>query len=686
MQQVIIIILFNAHPSILYHPGGETQDQEDDDCGYVIEELTVPKILERLDNHDNHGKIKVHAMYTYMTATMRFLDWGLAHLKECLHRWAVSVEVMRLPQSVLDDIMVTESQAEFFARFINLPHATWFDLHIFEYICINSPDIGMTGVVACFKTSYYKAKLRDVYLDIPERKVLPGYTLIRERYERKPDDMTIFDLKDHQRRVEMDILGLPIGTMVVCFVVLDKDYLQAGWLIPSKADALAYKNMCKNFEKLAGEALTYLEVGGYQSIIVPLSLTKPSSNSSAASAEAVKPKPEQVPPTAPTEATAKPRPKKNRNLGQETPTQRQFKLWEGLPVLPCGAVVKEVGPMQREPDSRREPYPLPSGFVWESMDIDDLSILEEVVTFVCPNSTYKLSQYRVAWLLRRPGWRRDWMVGIRVASTKRLVGMICGVPSKIAIGEEIMKVILFRYIRVHKKYGGKRMEYMLVREVMRRANKHEFYQGIIFQPQTMLHCIVNTKSWQFTLTQRILIHHGYIAAERSHFKVPRFIKTPGLRKIRKDDLPKAFKFVNNYLSKYFIRPVFDDEDIFSYVFMSKPKTITTYVVADKTTGEITDMFSFMHSWLIYDQETGDFYYEAAMYYFFSTVTPQKQLLTDALVLAKNDGCDSFQAIDMPIDRSIFHEMNFFPGNTMYMSLYNYQCPELPISEVYCPSL
>ena len=329
----VISILFNAYCCLLRNPGGGAQDQEDEsDCGYVIEELTVPKILERLDQ-GNHGKIKVHAMYTYMTATMRFLDWGLAHLKECMHRWAVSADVMRLPQSVLDDIMMTESQAEFFARFINLPHATWFDLHIFEYICINSPDIGMTDVVACFKTSYYKAKLRDMYLDIPERKVLPGYTLIRERYERNPDDMTISDLKDHQRRVEMDILGLPIGTMVVCFVVLDKEYLQAGWLIPSKADALAYKNMCKNFEKLAGEALTYLEVGGYQSIIVPLSLTKSSCNTSAASTGvASSPRPEQVPPAkgaTPSEATAKPRPKKNRNLGQETPTQRQFKLGRG---------------------------------------------------------------------------------------------------------------------------------------------------------------------------------------------------------------------------------------------------------------------------------------------------------------------------------------------------------------------
>ena len=80
-------------------------------------------------------------------------------------------------------------------------------------------------------------------MDIPEWKMLPGYTLIRERYERNPNDMTIFDLKGHQRRVEMDILGLPVGTMVVCFVVLEKEYLQAGWLIPSKADARAYKNM-----------------------------------------------------------------------------------------------------------------------------------------------------------------------------------------------------------------------------------------------------------------------------------------------------------------------------------------------------------------------------------------------------------------------------------------------------------
>jgi len=653
-----------------------------DSNGYVIEELTVPTILERLEDKENLGKIKAQVMYTYMSATIQFLDWGLVQLKESLHKWAVLKDVMRLPQSVLDELMITRSQGEFYAKFVNLPQASWFDLHLYEHLCLDIDQDDMGEVVDCFKAAYYKAKLRDVHEDIPRRKLLPGYTLIHEKYHRNPDDLTIYNLKDHQRRLEINILGLPLGTMVVCYVLLYEEHLQAGWLVPKKAANLVYKNMCKNFEKLAPEGLTYLEIGGYQSISVPISLAK-AWNTENGLSDKINGNLLSI--EAPPEAKAAPKPK-NRRLGQVAPTPREFRLWEGLPVLPCGAVVKAVGPMQLEPDTKQEPYPLPTGFVWESLDIDDQLVFEEVVTFACPNSTYELSQYRLDWLLHRPGWCRDWMVGIRVVSNKRLVGMICGIPSKMVIGNETLRVVLFRYIRVHKKYGGKRMEYMLVREIMRRANQEGFYQGIIFQPHTILHCVFNTKSWQFSLTQRVHIHQGYIINEVDHFKVPRHTKTPGLRKIRRDDLPKAFKFVNEYLSRFFIHPVFDDEETFAYVFMTRPKTITTYVVVDKESGEITDMFSFMLSWIIFDQTTGDYYYEASMYYFFSTSTPQKQLVIDAMVLAKNDGCDSFQAIDIPIDNSIFHELNFLPGNTMYMSLYNYQCPELPTSEVYCPSL
>ena len=686
-----VSILLNAHYLIDSFLSGLKMKAEAGSNGYVVEELTVPSILERLEDKENLGKIKAQVMYTYMSASIQFLDWGLVQLKESLHKWAVLKDVMRLPQSVLDELMITKSQGEFYAKFVGLPHASWFDLHLYEAMCIDLDQDNMGDVVDCFKAAYYKAKLRDVHEDIPRRKLLPGYTLIHEKYHRNPDDLTIYDLKDHQQRLEVNILGLPLGTMVVCYVLLFEDSLQAGWLIPKKTDKLVYMNMCKNFEKLAGEGLTYLEVGGFQSISVPVSLATSSSpendTDDEANGKATTESSSTEASCAVLEINGTSLLIKNRRLGQVKPTPQEFRLWEGLPVLPCGAVVKQVGPMQLEPDTRQEPYPLPSGFVWESLDIDDRSIFEEVVTFACPNSTYQLSQYRLDWLLHRPGWCRDWMVGIRVVSNKRLVGMICGIPSKMVIGNETLPVVLFRYIRVHKKYGGKRMEYMLVREIMRRANQAGYYQGIIFQPQTILHCVFSTKSWQYSLTQRVHIHQGYILSEvGDHFRVPRFIKTPGLRKIRRNDLPKAFKFVNEYLSQFFIHPVFDDEETFEYVFMTRPRTITTYVVVDKETGDITDMFSFMLSWIIFDQTSGDYYYEASMYYFFSTVTPQKQLVIDALVLAKNDGCDSFQAIDIPIDNSIFHELNFLPGNTMYMSLYNYQCPELPTSEVYCPSL
>ena len=74
-----------------------------------------------------------------------------------------------------------------------------------------------------------------------------------------------------------------------------------------------------------------------------------------------------------------------------------------------------------------------------------------------------------------------------------------------------------------------------------------------------------------------------------------FLRTPGLRRIKPEDIPRALAFTNQYVSQYKIGQVFQSEEEFSHWFWcpSIPDYVTTYVVEDPITGDITDMFSFI---------------------------------------------------------------------------------------------
>ena len=68
--------------------------------------------------------------------------------------------------------------------------------------------------------------------------------------------------------------------------------------------------------------------------------------------------------------------------------------------------------------------------------------------------------------------------------------------------------------------------------------------------------------------------------------------SPRLRKMKASDIPKAFSLTNQYTSQFEIGQVFQSEEEFSHWFLSPLLDITTYVVEEPNSGNITDLFSF----------------------------------------------------------------------------------------------
>ena len=90
---------------------------------------------------------------------------------------------------------------------------------------------------------------------------------------------------------------------------------------------------------------------------------------------------------------------------------------------------------------RAEPYSLPSGFFWDTLDLGVESILEEVYKLLTENYVedddnmfrFNYSPEFLLWALRPPEFQPNWHVGVRTASSKKLVGFISGVPATIQV-------------------------------------------------------------------------------------------------------------------------------------------------------------------------------------------------------------------------------------------------------------
>ena len=100
------------------------------------------------------------------------------------------------------------------------------------------------------------------------------------------------------------------------------------------------------------------------------------------------------------------------------------KFWNTQPVLQRDEKPQEEGQIQRDNDVakvRKEPYPLVKGFSWSVIDTSDEKQRFELYDFlrqhyvIHPQNTFRFaySEDFLNWALHPPGWKPEWIVGVR---------------------------------------------------------------------------------------------------------------------------------------------------------------------------------------------------------------------------------------------------------------------------------
>ncbi|XP_066487403.1 glycylpeptide N-tetradecanoyltransferase 1 [Tiliqua scincoides] len=378
----------------------------------------------------------------------------------------------------------------------------------------------------------------------------------------------------------------------------------------------------------------------------------------------------------------------------EEATKRSYQFWDTQPVPKLGEVVNTHGPVEPDKDNiRQEPYTLPQGFMWDALDLGDRGVLKELYTLLNENYVedddnmfrFDYSPEFLLWALRPPGWLPQWHCGVRVISSKKLVGFISAIPATIRIYEAEKNMVEINFLCVHKKLRSKRVAPVLIREITRRVHLEGIFQAVYTAGVVLPKPVGTCRYWHRSLNPRKLIEVKFSHLSRNMtmqrtmklYRLPETPKTPGLRPMEHKDIPAVHKLISDYLKQFHLTPVMTPEEV-EHWFLPQPNIIDTYVVENAADGDVTDILSFYTlPSTIMNHPTHKSLKAAYSFYNVHSRTPLLDLMNDALILAKLKGFDVFNALDLMENKTFLEKLKFGigDGNLQYY-LYNWKCPSM----------
>ncbi|KAF8201746.1 N-myristoyl transferase [Pholiota molesta] len=403
----------------------------------------------------------------------------------------------------------------------------------------------------------------------------------------------------------------------------------------------------------------------------------------------------------------------------------EHKFWATQPVpqIGEGPAIEDgyIEPSKPREEVRQEPYPLPKDFEWSTLDMNDPAQTKEVYDLLSLNYIeddhaafrFQYSAEFLAWALKPPGYHKEWHVGVRVSSNKKLVAFISGVPITLRVRKHVINVSEINYLCVHKKLRSKRLAPVLIKEVTRQCHLKGVFQAIytagVVIPTPVSVCryyhrllnipkLVNTRFCfvprNMTLARMVRIN-----------KLPSATTLSGLREMEEKDIVAVTHLHTEYMKRFDMVPLYDIDEI-RHHFLSgrgegevgsggpgrRQRQVTwAYVVENPETGKITDFFSFYSLPSTVIGNTVNPMLEAAYLFYYASDAGlgnkegQDQILKnrllaligDAVVIANDASFDVFNALTLMDNMPILQDLKFGLGDGfLNFYLYNWRTAQL----------
>lgn len=362
--------------------------------------------------------------------------------------------------------------------------------------------------------------------------------------------------------------------------------------------------------------------------------------------------------------------------------------------LPEGPIV----PNKTKDEIRAEPYKMPPGFEWSTLDVMDPTQREELYVLLANNYVedddalfrFDYSKEFLEWALTPPGYTNDLLLGVRASASQKLVAFISAVPANVRVqSTSELDVVEINFLCVHKKLRSKRLAPVLIKEITRRVNQTGVFQAVYTAGVVLPVPVASARYFHRSLNPKKLVNVGFsrisprmtMARMIKLYKVAKEPKHP-LVEMTEEHIDGVHELLSNYLkSKFLLHVNFTKEEI-AHWLLPRNAVINTYVKVDENDKtKVTDMVSFYHlpSTILNKDET---LYAAYSYYNVATSMDLTELMRDALVLANATGIDVFNALNLMENEEFLTELKFGKGDgNLQYYVYNWSSPTMKPADV-----
>ncbi len=380
------------------------------------------------------------------------------------------------------------------------------------------------------------------------------------------------------------------------------------------------------------------------------------------------------------------------------PNPSEFRFWSTQPVPRLDEKPTEHGAIESRQLSEvmKIPYPLPAQFEWSSIDISDPTQVNEVYSLLSENYVedddnmfrFDYSRDFLKWALQPPGYLKDWHVGVRMIATKKLFGFISAIPADMKVYDRTMKMVEINFLCVHKKLRSKRLAPVLIKEITRRVNLTDVWQAVYTAGVVLPKPVASNRYYHRSLNPKKLIEIGFsrlqnrmtMARTIKLYKLPESPQIPGIRPMVEKDVAAVTRLINEYLSKFSLHQHFTEDETRHWLI---PRDVFVYCYVVERDGKLTDFCSFysLPSTVIGHEKYNNLKAAYSFYNVANTVS-WNDLMTDALIYAKKNDFDVFNALNVMQNDEFLNKLKFGIGDGhLQYYLYNWRCPTMEPSQV-----
>ena len=143
--------------------------------------------------------------------------------------------------------------------------------------------------------------------------------------------------------------------------------------------------------------------------------------------------------------------------------EKDHKFWNTQPVPQKDDNFEgDSGPLDAATDLsavKKEPYSMPAGFEWCSIDVKNTEQIQEMYTLLTENYVedddclfrFDYAVPFLQWALTPPGYLLDWHFGVRNTKTGKLMGCITAIPADVNVHGQYIPMVEINFLCVHKK-------------------------------------------------------------------------------------------------------------------------------------------------------------------------------------------------------------------------------------------